>query len=117
MKKLIVGLMLLCGTAYAAPFLVCSPVATGASGTPTSYAVTGLGSTTINSPAVTITTGTVQLHLDLGSAGQNLANGTYTVSATATNSAGTSAASSPFTFTLPLPSVPISPAGLSLSLN
>jgi len=109
--------LLLCIKAWAAPFLVCAPVASGASGTPVSYTVTGLGSAVINSPAVTITAGTVQLHLDLGTAGQNLANGTYTVSATATNSAGTSAASSPFTFSLPLPSVPAAPASLSLSPN
>src|SRR5208283_2930939 len=103
--------------AFAAPFLVCTPIATGLGTTPSSYTVTGLGSSAISSPAVTITAGTVQLHLDLGVAGQNLANGNYTVTATATNSAGTSAASGPFTFSLPLLSAPAAPAGLSLSPN
>jgi len=105
-------LSLIAANAIASPFLVCTPVAAGTSSTPASYTVTGLGGA-ITSPAVTISAGTVQLHLDLSA----IPNGTYTVTATATNSAGTSAASGPFTFSLPLPSMPASPAGLSLSPN
>jgi hypothetical protein len=117
MKKLITLLLFLCGSAFGAPFLVCTPVNTGLSTTPTSYTVTGLPTSPVTSPAVTITTGTVQLHLDLGASGLNLPNGSYTVTATDTNSAGTSAASSPFTFSLPLPAIPGAPASLSLSPN
>jgi len=118
-KAVIAAAML--ATAHASPFLVCAPVSTalvnGVSNAPASYTITGLGNSPITSPAVVITIGTVQLHLDLGSAGANLANGSYTVSATATNSAGTSAAGGPFTFSLPLLSAPGVPAGLSLSPN
>lgn len=123
MKKIIallaISLAILMPThpALAAPFLVCTPINTGLGTTPSSYTVSGLPGSPITSPAVTITAGTVQLHLDLGASGINLANGSYTTTVTATNSAGTSAASGPFTFSLPQLVTPAAPAGLSLSPN
>jgi hypothetical protein len=99
--------------ADASPFLVCTPVtSSGNTNTlPVSYTITGIGSGPITTPATTNANGSVQLHYDLGTA----ALGSYTITATATNSAGTSAASAPFTFSLPFVVTPVVPSGLSLS--
>jgi hypothetical protein len=113
MRKLLVLLLLICGPLLAAPFLVCTPVpaGTGANPQPASYTVTGIGTGSITTPATVNADGSVQLHYDLGTT----PNGTYTVTATDTNSAGTSAASAPFTFSLPFVVTPAVPQGLSLS--
>lgn len=100
MKKLL-GLLLLAAThAFANPFLVCPTVTGGVSNSPATYTVSGLPNSPITANAVTITSGTVQLDLDLGPSGQNVPPGSYTVSATATNPNGTSAASSNFALTI-----------------
>src|SRR5215469_3454462 len=98
-KKLLLGLLAIPSIAFGAPFLVSSAVTQSGStnNLPTSYTITGIGTTAITTPATTNSNGSVQLHFDLGTA----ANGSYTVTVTATNSAGTSAASAPFTFSLP----------------
>jgi hypothetical protein len=80
--------------------LVCPAVTSGISNSPASYTVSGLPNSPIASNAVTITSGTVQLDLDLGPAGQAVPAGSYTVSATATNTNGTSAASANFGLTV-----------------
>lgn len=112
MKKLILLSILLASRIYASPFLVCTPVpaSTGTSVQPTSYTISGL-SASVTTAATVNPDGSVQLHYDLAA----VPNGTYTVTVTAANSAGTSAPSAPFTFTLPLSEIPASPNGLSLS--
>ena len=100
MKKLLALLLLAATPLFANPFLVCPAVTSGVSNSPVTYTVSGLPNSPIVSNAVTITSGTVQLDLDLGPAGQNVPSGSYTVSATATNPNGTSAASANFGLTI-----------------
>ena len=103
MKKLLSLLLLAATPLFANPFLVCPAVTSGISNSPASYTVSGLPNSPITSNAVTITSGTVQLDLDLGPAGQNVPTGSYTVSATATNPNGTSASSPNFALTISAP--------------
>jgi hypothetical protein len=100
MKKLLSLLLLAATPLFANPFLVCPAVTSGISNSPVTYTVSGLPNSPIVSNAVTITSGTVQLDLDLGPSGQNVPVGSYTVSATATNPNGTSAASANFALTV-----------------
>jgi hypothetical protein len=110
MKKILGFLVLFASQAFASPFLVCDPVPVGAN-TPVFYTISGVPGLS-NAPAVAVTGG-VALHLDLST----VKNGTYTVTATATNSAGTSAPSAPFTLILPVPVTPGSPSNLNISLQ
>jgi hypothetical protein len=120
MKALFVLFAMICTAigAFAQPFLVCSKVlATDPTQPVTSYTVTGLGTLPITVPAFVNSDKSTQLHLDLslvplGSFTAGLPNGIETVTATATNMWGTSAASVPFTFTK---SLPVTVTGISLS--
>lgn len=108
-KAAIALAMLSTATAKAGPFLVTASVpSTGVQ--PASYTIQGLPAVNITTPATKNSDGSVQLHYDL----TGLAVGSYTVTATATNLWGTSAASAPFTFSSALPGSPIS---LSVSPN
>jgi hypothetical protein len=115
MKVFLFLLLFLPITAFADVYLVCAPVTpstTNQSLNPVSYTISGLGSASVTTPATTNANGTIQLNYDLTTAG--VANGSYTVTATCTNSQGfSSAASAPFTFVLPVN--PAAPAALSLS--
>ncbi len=112
-------LLLSAGFALAQPFINCSPVPkTDLSMPITSYTVTGLLAAPLTVPATINVDGSAQLHLDLSkvNAGLPLANGTYTITATATNARGTGPASVPFTFPFTYPAnLPGAPASLSLS--
>ena len=104
---LIVSLILVaCGTrAFASPFLICDPVPAGLDQNtmPVSYVLTGLGTTSLSTPATTNQDGTIQLRYDLS----QLPHGSYTVTASAVNVfGGVSGSSLPFSFTSGVPSVP-----------
>lgn len=99
------------GAAQASPFLVCNPVpATDPSvvgvASLWTYSLTGLGAAPIIVPAQINADGSVQLHYDLS----GLANGSYTVTATATVTGKglASPPSAPFTFSFAVPAVPTS---------
>jgi hypothetical protein len=106
MKKLIAISLLAASSAFANPWLICTPVTSGLSNSPVTYTVSGLPNSPITSNAVTITSGTVQLDLDLGAAGQNVPYGSYTVSTTASNTNGTSGSSSNLTLNVPAIATP-----------
>jgi len=106
MKKLLAILLLAATPLFANPFLVCPNVTGSISNSPTTYTVSGLPNSPITANAVTVTAGTVQLDLDLGAAGQNVPYGTYTVSATASNTNGTSSASGNTTLNVPAIATP-----------
>lgn len=98
--KTLLALLLSVTPIFANPFLVCPPVTSGISNSPVTYTVSGLPNSPITSNAVTVTSGTVQLDLDLGPSGQAVPAGSYTVSATATNPNGASAPSANFGLTV-----------------
>jgi hypothetical protein len=112
-------LLLSAGFGFAQPFIVCNPVPKTDPSMPiTSYTLTGLLAAPLTVPATINADGSAQLHLDLSkaNAGLPLANGTYTITATATNARGTGLASGPFTFPFTYPAnLPGAPGSLSLS--
>lgn len=95
------------GIIYKDPFLVCNSYPTTVS-QPTYFMVTMDGGTAVNSPALVNTDNSVQLHYDVTS----LAVGNHSVTVTACNIWGCSAATSPFVFTK---SVPTTPTGIVIS--
>lgn len=102
---------LLLRTASASPFLICDAVPANPNQglNIVSYVVTGLSANALTVPAQINADGSQQLHYDVGT----LANGSYTVAASAVNGFGKEGpSSSPFTFTVGLPGTP---TGLRLS--
>lgn len=93
--------------AFGSPFLVCNSYPTTVS-QPTDFMVTVDLATPVDSPAQANPDGSVQLHYDLAA----VANGAHTVTVTACNQWGCSAASSPFSFAK---ATSATPAGLSIS--
>jgi asparagine N-glycosylation enzyme membrane subunit Stt3 len=92
-------------SAKASPFLVSDPYPAGLdqSTMPVGFILTGLTAQPISVPVQTNQDGTIQLHYDLS----QLAHGTFTVTASATNVfGGSSLPSAPFTFTSGVPAVP-----------
>ena len=109
--RVLIALLLGTVTLEASPFLVCDPYPGSGDPNliPTTFEVTGVAGTPVSSPAFTNPDGTKILHYDLAT----LANGNYTVTATAVNVfGGASPSSAPFTFTK---GVPAQPGGLRIS--
>ncbi len=117
MKKMFFVLaFLLCfatmASAQTSPILTCDPYPAGG-GQPTAFVVTAGSTTYPDSPAKVNADGSAVLWFDLS----KWPNGSYTVTAEAKDSAGVSAASSPFMFSLPVPTVPAVPSGFSIVLR
>ena len=94
-------------------FLVCDPYLSTDPAKPDSFVISGLGTTSVTTPATTNSDGTVELHYDLTST----ANGVYTVTVEASLAGVLSAASASVTFTLPIvaPLVPGIPQNVRVS--
>lgn len=105
MKTLLLLLLSTIG-AHAAPFLEADAVSPSAdpSLNPVSYIITGLSTSSISTPAVQNSDGTLQLKYDLST----LADGQYTVTAIAVNIFGvpSNQSSPPLTFTKGAPGTP-----------
>lgn len=96
-------------SAMAAPFLVSAPIAASDANAPTSYLLTFDGGSEIET-AVTVSGANVYLHYDLA----GTTNGAHAVTVKAKNMWGASAASSSYSFSKGVPSVP---TGISISPN
>jgi hypothetical protein len=94
-------------------FLVCDPYLSTDPAKPDSFVISGLGTTSVTTPATTSADGSVELHYDLTSE----PNGTYTVTVEASLKGVLSAGSAAFTFTLPIapPLVPGVPQNVRIS--
>ncbi len=77
---------------------------------PTAFIVTAGSTTYPDSPVKINSDGTGVLWFSLAA----WPNGSYTVTVKAKDAAGVSAASAPFTFSLPVPTIPAVPSGFSI---
>jgi len=117
MKKLFFVLaFLLCfvtaASAQTSPILTCDPYPAGGA-QPTSFVVTAGSTIYPDSPAKINADGTAVLWFNLSA----WPNGSYKVVVQAKDSAGVSAASDPFSFSLPVPIIPAVPSGFTVVLR